>query len=76
LTPDKDPEGTGSPTSPRSLAARADQYRNEVEKVVRTVGEHPQYELKRSVELSALSKKIEFVKDIQAIGEFSAALRN
>jgi hypothetical protein len=67
LTPDKDPEGTGSPTSPRSLAARADQYRNEVEKVVRTVGEHPQYELKRSVELSALSKKIEFVKDIQAI---------
>lgn len=56
-----------APPAPESLARRADHYRSEVEKVVRTVGEHPLYELKRSCDLSNLFQKIEFVKDIQSI---------
>jgi hypothetical protein len=49
------------------LADRVAQYKHEVERVVREVGEHPLYELKRSCLLTSLSEKIEFVKDIQAI---------
>lgn len=37
-----------------SPAVRAARYVGEVERVVRTVGEHPLYELKRSCELSDL----------------------
>jgi len=53
-------------TSP-SLTERATEYRQEVEKVVREVGEHPLYELKRSCSFRNLTEKIEFVKDIQSI---------
>ncbi len=49
------------------LSARAEHYRQETEKVVLSVGEHPQYELKRSFDLSNLNQKLELVKDIQAI---------
>jgi hypothetical protein len=57
--PDKSP--------PPALADRVENYRKEVERVVREVGEHPQYEMKRSCSLSSLAGKIEFVKDIQSI---------
>jgi len=50
-----------------NLHERASKYREAVEKVVHEVGEHPQYEMKRSCSLSKLSEKIEFVKDIQSI---------
>lgn len=58
--PEKEPE---SPP----LSIRADRYRQEVEKVVREVGEHPLFELKRSCALRELTEKIEFVKDVQSI---------
>jgi hypothetical protein len=38
-----------------------------VEKVVQEVGEHPQYELKKSCRLDVIAQKIELVKDIQSI---------
>ncbi|PYU53217.1 MAG: hypothetical protein DMG48_03000 [Acidobacteria bacterium] len=50
-----------------SLPERATGYKQEVEKVVREVGEHPLYELKRSCSFRNLAEKIEFVKDIQSI---------
>src|ERR1017187_691445 len=50
-----------------SLSERTSRYRQEVEKVVREVGEHPLYELKRSCDLRELEDKIEFIKDIQSI---------
>ena len=50
-----------------SLSERAARYREEVEKVVREIGEHPLYELKRSCVLSDLADKMEFVKDVQSI---------
>jgi hypothetical protein len=50
-----------------SLPERATAYKQEVEKVVREVGEHPLYELKRSCSFRTLTEKIEFVKDIQSI---------
>ncbi len=50
-----------------SLPDRAARYREEVERVVREVGEHPLYELKRSCSFSLLKERIEFVKDIQSI---------
>jgi len=59
------PENRSTPTP--NLAERVDQYRKEVERVVHEVGEHPQYEMKRSCTLSNLAGKIEFVKDIQSI---------
>lgn|SRR6266404_1620254 len=59
------PEENTSP--PIDLADRVARYRQEVERVVREVGEHPQFEMKRSCSLSNLSEKIEFVKDIQSI---------
>jgi hypothetical protein len=52
---------------PPSLPDRAARYREEVERVVREVGEHPLYELKRSCSFSLLKERIEFVKDIQSI---------
>jgi hypothetical protein len=52
---------------PISLSERASRYKQEVEKVVREIGEHPLYELKRSCALSDLADKIEFVKDVQSI---------
>src|ERR1700730_18666101 len=57
----------GNPSVPSPLAERVERYRKEVERVVREVGEHPQYEIKRSCVLSDLVGKIEFVKDIQSI---------
>lgn len=56
-----------SSESGHSLAARAQQYGLETERVVRSVGEHPQYELKRAFDFSSLHQRIEFVKDIQSI---------
>ena len=56
----------GHPQSP-DLATRAEAYRRLIEKVVREVGEHPQYELKHSCPLETIAQKIEFVKDIQSI---------
>src|ERR1700694_5097036 len=53
--------------SASSLPERASVYKREVEKVVREVGEHPLYELKRSCSFRNLAEKIEFVKDIQSI---------
>jgi hypothetical protein len=53
--------------STSSLPQRAAQYRQEIEKVVRDVGEHPLYELKRSCSFRNLEEKIEFVKDFQSI---------
>jgi len=50
-----------------SLSNRADRYKQEAERVVREVGEHPLFELKRSCALTELAEKIEFVKDVQSI---------
>lgn len=50
-----------------SLPDRVARYKAEIERVVREVGEHPLYELKRSASLSLLKERIEFVKDIQSI---------
>jgi hypothetical protein len=63
-TPHED-EVTGS--SRDSLAARALRYRDETERVVRNVGEHPQYELKRSYDFANLHQRMEFIKDMQSI---------
>lgn len=52
---------------PPTLSERVIGYRQEVEKIVREVGEHPVYEFKRSCSLQNFSEKIEFVKDIQSI---------
>jgi hypothetical protein len=54
-------------TSTSSLTERTTGYKQEAEKVVREVGEHPLYELKRSCSFRNLAEKIEFVKDIQSI---------
>jgi hypothetical protein len=59
--PDKPHQATSD------LAARTAKYTLDVEKVVRAVGEHPQYELKRSCSMKDLKDRIEFVKDIQSI---------
>jgi len=59
------PENEKRSTS--SLPERATGYKQEVEKVVREVGEHPLYELKRSCSFRSLAEKIEFVKDMQSI---------
>jgi hypothetical protein len=61
----KQPENETRSTA--SLHERATGYKEEVEKVVRDVGEHPLYELKRSCSFQTLAEKIEFVKDIQSI---------
>ena len=50
-----------------SLSERTTRYKKEVDKVVRQVGEHPLYELKRSCALKELEDKIEFIKDVQSI---------
>ena len=57
------PEQNKETPQPFNLADRVARYRNEVERVVHEVGEHPQYEMKRSCSLTKLSEKIEFVKD-------------
>src|ERR1700723_1810117 len=63
-----EPQSQEGPSSQSShLAERVERYRKEVERVVREVGEHPQYEMKRSCTLTSLVGKIEFVKDIQSI---------
>src|SRR5271165_3231729 len=49
------------------LSERASRYKAEVENVVKEIGEHQLYELKRSCVLSNLEEKIEFVKDVQSI---------
>ena len=49
------------------LSERANRYREEIEKVVREVGEHPLFELKRVCDLTNLEGKIELVKDVQSI---------
>lgn len=64
--PDLSQQPSESPTRP-SLAERAVEYRNEIERIVREVGEHQLCEMKRSCSLTTLGEKIEFVKDIQSI---------
>jgi len=59
------PEKTLHP--PTSLAERVARYKEDIERVVREVGEHPDYEMKRSCSLQNLSDRLEFVKDIQSI---------
>jgi hypothetical protein len=54
-------------SSRSSLADRAVEYRKEIERIVREVGEHPLCEMKRSCSLATLAEKIEFVKDVQSI---------
>jgi hypothetical protein len=56
-----------APKAVSSLLDRAARYKQEVDKVVREVGEHPLFELKRSCAMSVLKDRIEFVKDIQSI---------
>jgi hypothetical protein len=53
--------------SSKNLTERIERYRRDVESVLIQVGEHAQYEMKRSCSLVRLSEKIEFVKDIQSI---------
>jgi hypothetical protein len=50
-----------------ALSGRIERYKSEVEKVVREIGEHPLYELKRSCSLKVLKDRIEFIKDIQSV---------
>ena len=50
-----------------SLSERTSRYKEEVDKVVRQVGEHLLFELKRSCALKELEDKIEFIKDVQSI---------
>jgi hypothetical protein len=61
------PQGESKPESLDSLPERVEKYRQTVERVVTTVGEHPNYEMKRSCALNKLAEKIEFVKDVQSI---------
>src|SRR5580704_17833011 len=58
---------TSENSARRGLAERAREYQEEIEKIVREVGEHPLCEMKRSCSLGNLAEKIEFVKDIQSI---------
>ena len=59
-------EGSRTTEAP-SLPDRAARYREHVERVVREVGENPDYELKRSCSFKQVKDRIEFIKDIQAI---------
>src|ERR1700722_17359960 len=56
-----------APKAVSSLPDRAARYKQEVDKVVREIGEHPLFELKRSCVMNVLRGRIEFVKDIQSI---------
>jgi hypothetical protein len=58
---------TANDSVDNSLSERTSRYKQEVEKVVRQVGEHPLFELKRSCALKELEDKIEFIKDVQSI---------
>jgi hypothetical protein len=62
----EDPNGADA-VSNEPLSERATRYKKEVERVVREVGEHPLFELKRSYAPDDLESKIEFIKDIQSI---------
>jgi hypothetical protein len=48
----------------KQLPARAASYVELVERVVAEVGEHPTFELKRSISLQSLGEKTEFVRDV------------
>ncbi|MGA7294672.1 MAG: hypothetical protein WBW53_16360 [Terriglobales bacterium] len=61
-----DPSDSGMKQG-ETLSERAARYRKEVERVVREVGEHPLFELKRSCALEDLEDKIENIKDVQSI---------
>jgi hypothetical protein len=50
-----------------SLSERTVRYKQEIELIVRQVGEHPLCEMKRACSLKNLAEKMEFVKDIQSI---------
>lgn len=63
MTTSGSPEETGT----SSIPDRAKKYLADVERVVREVGEHPQYELKRACSLSSTPDRMEFVKDVQSI---------
>ena len=59
----RQPDDTVGP----SLSERTVRYKQEIEVIVRSVGEHPLCEMKRACSLKNLAEKIEFVKDIQSI---------
>jgi hypothetical protein len=61
------PDATPGTSTSASLSERAARYREEIEKIVAQVGEHPLCEMKRACSLQSLAGKIEFVKDIQSI---------
>ena len=60
-------EKTSQPSVGEDLASRAERYRDTVELIVRKVGEHPLYELKRACHLGTAAQRVELVKDIQSI---------
>jgi len=60
-------EKLGDSSVGQKLAARAESYRDSVERVLREVGEHPLYEFKRSCPLGGAEQRTELVKDIQSI---------
>src|SRR5580704_12472343 len=56
------------PKEPAStLPERIAKYKETVEKVVTEVGEHRDFEMKRTCSLQSLIDKMEFVKDVQSI---------
>jgi hypothetical protein len=60
------PDAAAGTSTATSLSDRAARYRDEIEKIVAQVGEHPLCEMKRACSFQSLSEKIEFVKDIQS----------
>ena len=59
--------GQAEPSKQEQLSERIERYRAEIEKIVRGLGEHPLFELKRSCDLSNIPQRMEFVKDVQSI---------
>jgi hypothetical protein len=63
----REPGSTADSPTASSLSDRAALYRDEIEKIITEVGEHPLCEMKRACSLQTLTGRIEFVKDIQSI---------
>jgi hypothetical protein len=60
-------QASASTAASASLSDRTAIYRDEIEKIVAQVGEHPLFEMKHSCTFQNLAEKIEFVRDIQSI---------
>jgi hypothetical protein len=61
------PNSELEPSTPNGLPERVQRYAADIEKVVTQVGEHGDYEMKRSCSLDTIEGRIEFVKDVQSI---------